>query len=357
MESDDARAIWIVAGCLAAAGSVIAYRNWHRSSQSLAPYLADSLPNVSEVAEISSDPVGRTIESYGAVNWRTLDPEDLSDGRKHQQVQDHVEDGWRTLAVSLRGKSHAHSGKWREDAFEIAFASGCQIVAVSDGAGSAPLSRVGSEIAAGVAASALRDFLLMQSPPFTDECLADGLGLAVERAYEEVKAEADRRNIPLRDCACTLLLLVHQPGEKGEPGRIGTLQIGDGAIFLEIDGVTEAREAGDHGSAAGETLFLTSRSPDLWRSRAIVDTLMAPLDLCLVTTDGIADDFYPFSRHAGQLMRGIRRSVLEQKIQPWADSLIEIISYERRGSFDDRTLVLIAPVSESINSHGDQVKL
>ena len=132
----------------------------------------------------------------------------------------------------------------------------------------------------------------------------------------------------------------------GGHGRVGRVQIGDGAIFLEIGGVTEAYDAGDHGATAGETTFLTSRLPEHWVNRVSIQELTAPLQLGLVATDGITDDFYPFDRYAPRLVQGVRSGVLEQDHRLWAEALTETISYERRGSFDDRTLVMVAPVPE-----------
>ncbi len=51
---------------------------------------------------------------------------------------------WNLLGASVRGKLHAHQAQWRDDAFAWQQAGDWTCIAVADGAGSAPLSRVGS---------------------------------------------------------------------------------------------------------------------------------------------------------------------------------------------------------------------
>src|SRR5262249_49932948 len=55
--------------------------------------------------------------------------------------------GYRLVAASHRGKTHAHQGTFREDAVALAATRYWNVMAVGDGAGTADLARVGSNLA------------------------------------------------------------------------------------------------------------------------------------------------------------------------------------------------------------------
>lgn len=263
----------------AIAGGVWLHNNSRRDprSQSLLPEVELDVPATTATGpvfagKVPAEPVGGEKNGTASTKdgWRVLEPEDCMDAREHVQHQQSAKNGWCIVAASLRGKSHAHSGKWREDAFTMSQSGGCQIIAVSDGAGSAAFSRIGSEIASRVSVTTLAAYFSSQPQPLSAEALAQGLRTALEQAYAELNKEAGDRQISLREMACTLLLLIHQLPMDGGHGRVGRVQIGDGAIFLEIGGVTEAYDAGDHGATAGETTFLTSRLPEHWVNRVSI---------------------------------------------------------------------------------------
>src|SRR6185369_11672531 len=78
----------------------------------------------------------------------------------------------RLLAASLRGRSHAHEGKYRDDDFAMEYleATGWHLLVVSDGAGSAKYSRRGAQIACQTALRVLRGVLAEANP--LDEALS-----------------------------------------------------------------------------------------------------------------------------------------------------------------------------------------
>ena len=80
--------------------------------------------------------------------WQVLEPEDMGDPSSHEAMQAiSGAPGWFLVGASLRGRQHAHEGRYREDAFVIACHNGWNIAAVADGAGSASLARVGARVA------------------------------------------------------------------------------------------------------------------------------------------------------------------------------------------------------------------
>ena len=82
--------------------------------------------------------------------WKNLDSNKADPYWKEDNIAGHLNFDSKNLVVgSKRGRSHAHEGIFRDDAFEFSFheQNGWGIIAVADGAGSAKFSRKGSEIA------------------------------------------------------------------------------------------------------------------------------------------------------------------------------------------------------------------
>ena len=89
--------------------------------------------------------------------WEAKEPADPTDATPHRLSENlGAPDSWRQSAASVRGKLHAHRALWREDAFALGNVGNWSVGIVSDGAGSAPLSRVGSRVACDKAMESLR---------------------------------------------------------------------------------------------------------------------------------------------------------------------------------------------------------
>jgi hypothetical protein len=52
----------------------------------------------------------------------------------------------------------------------------------------------------------------------------------------------------------------------------------------------------------------------------------------------VADDFIPFEAYLPKLFEGLKK-ITEQESSE--EALLELLGYDKRGSFDDRTLTLI----------------
>jgi hypothetical protein len=61
-------------------------------------------------------------------------------------------------------------------------------------------------------------------------------------------------------------------------------------------------------------------------------------------TDGVSDDFYPPAKELPRLVRHIPQAIGHGD-ETSAKTLLELIGYRKRGSFDDRTLVVLAAPS------------
>jgi len=282
------------------------------------------------------------------VEWMDNEPTDPTDQVTNLCTARFVgQNGWSILAASRRGRLHAHNGEYREDAFAFRVTQGWNLIAVADGAGSASLARVGANIATKAAVEHLAIGLAgeeSKNEPVPDaENILRHLQEAMLTAKKRLHVEAKKRRLEPREFATTLLILVHRPSVTGD--FIGTAQIGDGLIVgwdhLDKPILLASPE---HGEFAGETQFITHISgPEQFESRIkIIDPMPQDLRYILLMTDGVADDFYPF---AGNLVKLVEHfpNILSLDNADRIDKLVDLIGYEKRGSADDRTLVILAP--------------
>ena len=150
---------------------------------------------------------------------------------------------WRVSAVSVQGTSHIKSALPCQDAFEWSCPTpGLLLAAVADGAGSARESLAGAR----AACRAALEFLERQSDP------AQKIEESFCIARDAVMREADRLQVPPREVACTLILLVARENE------VCAGQIGDGASLAEkLDGALDPVTRPGEAEYLNETTFLT----------------------------------------------------------------------------------------------------
>jgi hypothetical protein len=285
--------------------------------------------------------------------WQKLEPTDQSDPTPHEIHDEATLEGpWRLAAASVRGKLHAHRGAWREDAFRHGLAHASDgtysVVVVSDGAGSVPLSRVGSNLLCQVALDFLCPALTDSAPLASDaETLVQRdlpplralLVEAATLALQKLREEAINRSRPLSDFSSTLLILVRR--EWNGQQLCAALQSGDGSIALWNDDntLTLLGEA-DHGEHSSETRFLTSGGMEAELPARVKFSIRPNLCAVAVMTDGVADDFFPEPVRFPELFNAILPVVeVEGSPGPGA-ALLNWIGYEKKGSSDDRTLVV-----------------
>jgi len=278
-----------------------------------------------------------------AAKWKELEPTDASDPVPHQvHLSREGAPGWALAGASRRGKMHAHQGSYREDAFAFDVIGPWHLAAVSDGAGSARLSRVGSRLAVEAAVTAVKRTLAAEPYPSSEQ-VGQALDRALRAAHAAVCAEAKRRERPPNDLAATFLFLVH--GVVLREHVVGAIQVGDGLIAVQCqDGSLEPLAERDSGTFAGETYFLTSRPLEAWLGRGVVRRLEKPPQLLVAMTDGVADDFFPYGTYLAPLFKALANVIAGSAGDTSGDAgqaLLDLIGYEKRGSFDDRTVVMI----------------
>jgi hypothetical protein len=286
----------------------------------------------------------------------------------------------RAIVASVRGRSHAHVGSFRDDDFAIHFPTeadgphGWHILVVADGAGSAKYSRKGSQIACEVVAKQLVETLrapqaqdvaelVERSLHATEQDKSDSafwsprlyntLVPAVAKAQSAVRAEAEALGVAKKDFHTTLLLAVVRRTTAGA-WFIGTYWIGDGAIGM-WDGNWMAPKVfgeADAGEFAGETTFLTYEDfmkPDVV-NRRLRYSIVPSFSYLALMTDGISDPKFDaetklkspdaWRAFTADLMTGTDGAQLADMTD---DQLLAWMQFWSQGNHDDRTLLLFHP--------------
>ena len=262
-------------------------------------------------------------------------------------------DGWSLLVASRRGRLHAHRGDHREDAGQVLLFEHGWCAAVADGAGSATYSRLGAAIATHVATHAVREALQHGRADTAEPAL---LGRALQAgataANDALRTFATHCGLALRDLRTTLLVATLHGG------RVGLLQVGDGAsAWLHGDGTVSQPLSGPITEFSGEVAHFL---PDDGAIEQLVQSLVvrdaSQCAALILATDGVEDPWYPFTRHAGalygQLLKGASDAVSSAGVTSShrtpvlsapdpVHALIEWLAFEKRGENDDRTLCVI----------------
>lgn len=234
------------------------------------------------------------------------------------------------FGARVRGKKHKHEGSNCDDFFEISATDYGVIAVVSDGAGSKPLSRIGSRVCCETAAAYLKEqltLLFTENPDVTKQLSSDMSGgefmaacgkiaqLVQQSAREAVTAQNEKfselledekyenalgRKPVLSDLSATFLAAVAIPLEiDGKRQTFLTcVQIGDGCICAvdthkQSDGCLRLMGEADSGKFSGETDFISEKNtkPDAISSKTRISR--GSFDVVMLMSDGVADDYFP----------------------------------------------------------------
>ncbi len=185
---------------------------------------------------------------------------------------------WSVVGASVAGSGHVRKGRPCEDAHGYrTLADGTLLLAVADGAGSAPRAEEGSRlaVAAGLAALERR---LEEQRPLEDFAWEDLLREALDNARAALLAEAGQAS--LDDFATTLLLA------SISESTLATLQVGDGAIVCrETGGVLRVLTPVKTEEFVNVTRFITGSG---YQEDALCTVLLAAdVDGLALFTDGL----------------------------------------------------------------------
>lgn len=264
-------------------------------------------------------------------------------------------------AGSIRGRSHAHVGSFRDDDFFIHSddTKSWSILIVADGAGSAKSSRKGSLLACQHAGEYIRnkieteyDDILKIIAEYDSEkkerILRESfyyiLGDAFKSAVEAIANEALMHGAASKEYATTLLVAVCFEFEN--KFFIASAMIGDGAIgvYNKTDKSVVLLGVADSGEFAGQTRFLDSSliSDGSFWNRINVGFYDNPTALILMT-DGISDPIFETDNGLKNPDLWVK---LWEELEPIAndlsdnkkEKLLEWMNFFSPGHHDDRTI-------------------
>jgi hypothetical protein len=274
------------------------------------------------------------------------------------------------IAASRRGRSHAHEGRFRDDAFRTTFldSSGWYIAAVADGAGSAKYSRKGSEIACeSVTRGLVEKINLDFGEPFQEllagfkndhedikrkrigDLLYAVLGSSVFEAYKDIQTEAKNNDARISDYATTLLVALCKKYDFG--WFVASYWVGDGAIGIYQKG-SPIRIMGepDGGEFAGQTRFLTTA--EIWEAKEIYRRLRFEITndftALVLMTDGVSDHRFQTDSELrtvekwDEFWNELSTAVNFDRSDREADKkLLDWLDFWSPGNHDDRTLAIL----------------
>lgn len=231
--------------------------------------------------------------------------------------------------VSWRGRGHRLRGTARQDAVALTTTeSGVLVAAVADGVGSQAKSAFGARIAADTAVAQVRE----QSD--RDELPPPrSLRVAFKRARSAVATKAEQIGVPVEELASTLI--VASVTWTADSMHLAASWTGDGMIlvFRRCNEPLQVCLRSETGGPPDSVVPVASTTGSVLLRNSEQVELPGHDWTIAVMTDGIADDF---AGRADDLCRAID-AVRSLPI------LLRSIGYRRKGSHDDRSIVVVRP--------------
>jgi Protein phosphatase 2C len=281
------------------------------------------------------------------------------------------------VIASKRGRSHANTGSFREDdfAFKNFNEIGWSILAVSDGAGSAKLSRKGSKIACNAVIQYFEEYLKAENLKEFDQVLVEhhhkvtdqtskkishfvyqNLSKAAHFAHQKIEEFAIENGTELKNLHATLIFTLVKKYDFGY--AILTFGVGDCPIGLLNKELTEIKLMNwlDVGDFGGGTRFITM--PEIFQSDKFSTRfgfrLVDDFSYLMLMTDGIYDPKFVVEANLEKIEKwndfledlkgknedGIKvdfdkeNTEIAQQLSTWMD-------FWSPGNHDDRTLAII----------------
>jgi len=248
---------------------------------------------------------------------------------------------WRVVGESVPGPAHFRAGMTCQDTFAWSVMGDTLCVAVSDGAGSATFSAVGSLLACRTAIEFLEQVEVLDSASVTD---------AVWAARRAVLQEAQANGKSAREFACTLILVV------ANARKLLCAHIGDGGAVVEYDkGEIQVLSFPRKGRYANETDFLTDEEA----ARTLLVTSLTPKHAVTgvaAFSDGCERqclDFKTrsaFPRFFAPLFQHLRESTENRCFDAELQAFLEAERFAK-ASDDDKTLVLGVYLETKASNH------
>lgn len=281
------------------------------------------------------------------------------------------------VVASKRGRSHANVGSFREDdfAFKNFKSNGWSILAVSDGAGSAPLSRKGSKLACETVIEYFEtnleteiwskfDALAVNHYAKTDsestqkinDFVCSNLSKGAHYAHQKIEEFATEQGEELKSFHATLIFVLVKKYDFGY--AILSFGVGDCPIGLVSKDLTEVSLMNfiDAGEFGGGTRFITM--PEIFQSEKFSSRfgfkLVDDFAYLMLMTDGIYDPKFEVEANLEKTEKWIEflsdlQGNNEEKVKvdfekgntAIATQLSNWMDFWSPGNHDDRTLAII----------------
>lgn len=244
--------------------------------------------------------------------WKNLESDKNDPYWKQDDITEFAPLGDRHILVSCeRGRAHANVGSFREDDYAFGdLENGWSIAVVSDGAGSAKISRKGSALACnGVveyfrqpsSAESMKEFdeLLQQHHELANEntqkkidlFLYNNLGKAAFHVHKQLEEFASKQNVPLKDLNSTLVFTLFKKYDIGY--ALLSFGVGDCPMGVLNKDVSEVILLNwiDVGEFGGGTRFITM--PEIFQNEKFRTrlnfNLVEDFSYLILMSDGIYD--------------------------------------------------------------------
>ena len=297
--------------------------------------------------------------------WQTNEPAaDLPYRKAHLASQLIAAPGSKLVAASRRGRSHEHSGTFRDDDFFIhhGAASGWSVLIVADGAGSAKSSRWGAKLAVESAGAHVVSTLAGQRGADLSAVLgtwdadpasaANNVGEKFHYLFHEagslavqaIETEASAQGAPVKDYATTLLVCAVK--KQGADTFLASFWMGDGAIAAYgTRGKVRLMGSPDSGEFAGQTRFLDrSALADSSFAKRIGIGRYADLTAVMLMTDGVSDPRFETDNGLADAGKwdGLWDEIAPSLASPAPEQqLLDWLGFFTPGHHDDRTIAVL----------------
>jgi hypothetical protein len=296
--------------------------------------------------------------------WNNIDPPLAPYFKKNTDSLFISEHPARIAAASRRGRSHEHSGSFRDDDFYIHAdpASGWSTLIVADGAGGSRFSRKGSEIATAEFGALILEATAGDHGAHLTELLEhwdesneaqQSISAYFQKLFQEasvaaikkIDAEAQSITTSAKDYSTTLLVAV----TKRMKARmfIVSFWVGDGVIAAYgPSGKVRVMGQPDGGEHAGQTVFLDARvvmdGPSFFKR--IKMGFFNDITSILLMTDGVSD---PKFETDNELLDPSKWDALWSEISPLLSTqspeqeLLKWLEFYSPKHHDDRTIAVL----------------
>jgi serine/threonine protein phosphatase PrpC len=268
----------------------------------------------------------------------------------------------RVVAGSMRGTKHKYYGDPNQDAYAIRSTDDHVIVAVSDGVSSAKYSAFASKYLTDLVVRRLQQGLSGRSKPTRDE-----VRLAVQHAVESASAgvscwregelfapDEPCNAVDVRELAATLTVAVIEVEPSHERTRdVLVAFVGDSPCYV-LTGYEWTIKTSE--SKTGDVIDHTTSALPVREGRPVnldwAEFEIGASDALLVMTDGIGTSLASGRSAVGRWMAPRVASLLGPQIE---SNFFDLISFDRNGEDDDRTLVVVLDINttESAGQEGE----